>query len=139
MNDALRGMPVPNYHNAVPPSRRRRSIRQSAASKQILPGIRYHEWVRIQPIPFFSFAAGALITDLAAEFRSIHYAASDTFDRDGVNRILAELEGRCRDFMSTTKVPAADQSAAFTVEARYPGQVWEIEVPLTSRPLAVLG
>jgi hypothetical protein len=66
MNDALRRMPVPNYHNAVPPSRRRRSIRQSAASKQILPGIRYHEWVRIQPIPFFSFAAGALISLLLA-------------------------------------------------------------------------
>jgi N-methylhydantoinase A len=71
-------------------------------------------------------ATGTILSDLQADFSRTFATSSEDFDRDGVNRVLAALRERCDEF-------ARGSDAAelrFSVEARYPQQVWEIEVPL---------
>lgn len=80
-------------------------------------------------------AVGALISDLTTEFRKTFLTTASRFDLDTVNRILAELERRCSEFSGTAGRNAASSSNSFAVEARYEGQVWEIEVPLRSARL----
>lgn len=75
-------------------------------------------------------AAGALMSDLRDEYREMLFVTSEAWDEAGVNRLLARLADKCRGFIGRT---GADPHAArieFAVEARYAGQVWEIEVPL---------
>jgi len=75
-------------------------------------------------------AAGALISDLSRSFE-IPFRATDThFDFDGVAEVLAELERRAQAFISGPGRDAIASSIEFSVEARYPHQVWELEVPL---------
>jgi N-methylhydantoinase A len=79
-------------------------------------------------------AAGALISDLTRMFESIGQTTDTAFDYARVNRILQELEARCRAFIEGPGAGSTDQSIEFSVEARYPHQVWELEVPMhTSR------
>ena len=75
-------------------------------------------------------AAGALMSDLTAHHTAHHFASSDKFDFDGVNRTLEALERRCRAFIDGPGKGAQQSRIEFSVEARYPNQVWEIEVPL---------
>jgi len=75
-------------------------------------------------------AAGALMSDLSAEFSRTAFTTSHRFDFERVNATLAELEAKCRRFMSGRGTGTLDQRIDFSVEGRYPHQVWEIEVPL---------
>jgi N-methylhydantoinase A len=75
-------------------------------------------------------AAGALMTDLAAEYRAVRLTTSMAFDYAGVAATLAALDKQCRNFLEAANAGRREFSIEFTVEARYPGQVWEIEVPL---------
>lgn len=75
-------------------------------------------------------AAGALISDLSRSFE-IPFRANDThFDFDGVDAVLDELERRAQAFIAGPGRDAIATSIEFSVEARYPHQVWELEVPL---------
>lgn len=79
-------------------------------------------------------AAGALISDLTRTFESIGQTTDAGFDFPRVNRILEDLEARCREFIDGPGAGSTDNSIEFSVEARYPHQVWELEVPMqTSR------
>ncbi|WP_277345708.1 hydantoinase B/oxoprolinase family protein [Nocardioides sp. JQ2195] len=75
-------------------------------------------------------AAGALMSDLKAEYAMTLITNTGVFDFESANAALAELEGRCRQFAST--VGTADESVhiEFALEANYPQQVWELQVPL---------
>ena len=75
-------------------------------------------------------AVGALISDLTAEYGATFRARSDSFDTGGVNAILAELADRCRGFADGPGAAAVATRIELAAEARYPGQVWELEVPL---------
>ena len=75
-------------------------------------------------------AAGALMSDLSTEFSRTAFTTSDRFATDAVNATLQELESRCRTFLDGRGTAGMEQSIEFSVEARYPHQVWEIEVPL---------
>jgi N-methylhydantoinase A len=75
-------------------------------------------------------AAGALISDLTRTFESIGQTTDTAFDHARVNGILEDLEGRCRAFIEGPGAGSTDQSIEFSVEARYPHQVWELEVPM---------
>jgi N-methylhydantoinase A len=75
-------------------------------------------------------AAGALMTDLAAEYRAVRLTTSTAFDYSGVAATLAALDKQCRSFLEAANAGRRKFSIELTVEARYPGQVWEIEVPL---------
>jgi N-methylhydantoinase A len=75
-------------------------------------------------------AAGALMSDLAAEFSTVRVTTGRAFDVEGVNAALADLEARCRGFLAGAGMRALRHAVEFAVEARYADQIWEIEVPL---------
>ncbi|MCP4327907.1 MAG: hydantoinase/oxoprolinase family protein [Alphaproteobacteria bacterium] len=75
-------------------------------------------------------AAGALMSDLSTEFSRTTFTTSDAFDFAGVNTTLADLEEKCRAFLDGRGTGTLEQTIGFSVEGRYPHQVWEIEVPL---------
>ena len=75
-------------------------------------------------------AAGALVSDLASEFRTTFYTSSERFDFARVNRVLAGLEADCRSFINGPGKGALASEIRYFAEARYHDQVWEIEVPL---------
>ena len=75
-------------------------------------------------------AAGALMSELTAEYRRTFYAHIERFDFTGVNGVLAELEAACRTFIDGPGAGAVASEITYFAEARYPDQVWEIEVPL---------
>lgn len=78
-------------------------------------------------------AAGAMMSDLSSQYRRTLFMTSEAFDRDAVNRLLDQLEESCQSFIAGPGAGAIDTSIEFFAEARYPEQVWEIEVPIASR------
>jgi N-methylhydantoinase A len=81
-------------------------------------------------------AAGALISDLARSFELTFHTTDIDFDYDAVNGVLAELEARARAFIDGPGEGATSSSIEFSVEARYPHQVWELDCPLRSARIA---
>ncbi len=77
-------------------------------------------------------AHGALISELRAEYSGTLYTSTGGFDFNGVNALLEELEDKCRVFIEGPGAGSLEQVVEFTAEARYPSQIWEIEVPLRS-------
>lgn len=77
-------------------------------------------------------AAGAALSDVAREFSTVRFATSANFDFAGVNGVLEQLEERCRTFVAEAGTGATTSRIDFSAEARYPRQVWEIDVPLRS-------
>lgn len=75
-------------------------------------------------------AAGALMSDLASEYRATCFMSSEHFDGERLNKTLEALEARCKRFVEQSGSASLEQRIEFIVEARYEHQVWEIEVPL---------
>lgn len=75
-------------------------------------------------------AAGALMSDLKAEYHAALVAQTGQFDFHAVEGVLAELRSRCEAFAAGPGADALDTKISFKVDARYATQVWEIEVPL---------
>ncbi len=75
-------------------------------------------------------AAGALLSDLTHEYRATRYTHTAHFERDGANAVLETLEDRAQAFVARHGAGARASTIEFFIEARYPDQVWEIEVPL---------
>jgi N-methylhydantoinase A len=75
-------------------------------------------------------AAGAMMSELTSQYRQTFFTSSARFDADGVNAVLAGLEGRCRQFIEGPGAGSFEQRIQLWAEARYPEQVWNIEVPL---------
>lgn len=75
-------------------------------------------------------AAGALMSELISDVRATHFTTTDSFDLAGVNTVLGSLDKRCQEFAEAAGDGALETTISFTAEARYPSQVWEIEVPL---------
>ncbi len=75
-------------------------------------------------------AAGALMSDLGTEFARLSFTTARKFDAKRIDGILAELDRCCGEFMVGPGAGSDAQSREFSVEARYPHQVWEIEVPV---------
>jgi N-methylhydantoinase A len=78
-------------------------------------------------------AAGAMMSDLQSQYTRTFFATSENFDAEGVNAILDQLEARCNAFIDGPGQGSISQTIEFFAEARYPEQVWEIEVPLSVR------
>jgi N-methylhydantoinase A len=78
-------------------------------------------------------AAGALMADLSSEFRRMFFATSSAFDAKRINALLGELETLCEEFAATYGRDAVKHEIEFAVEARYQSQVWEIELPISTR------
>lgn len=75
-------------------------------------------------------AAGALMADLTSEFARMRFTTSQNCDRAAINEVLAELEAQCLTFIDGPGKGTQESTIEFSVEARYPHQIWEIEVPL---------
>ena len=80
-------------------------------------------------------AAGALMSDLSSNFAQLHFTTSGSFDGLEVNRVLSDLKARCQAFSNGPGTDAIEHKIEFSVEARYPHQIWEIDVPLPSEQI----
>ena len=78
-------------------------------------------------------AHGALISELRAEYSGTLYTSTAAFDFNGVNALLERLEEKCLAFIEGPGAGSLEQEIEFTAEARYPSQIWEIEVPLRGK------
>jgi N-methylhydantoinase A len=74
-------------------------------------------------------ATGGLLSDPFAEFAGALHTITDAFDEDAVNSLLAALAERCREWARESG-RGEEMTLELAVEARYPGQVWELELPL---------
>lgn len=75
-------------------------------------------------------AAGGHIAELSAEHSHIHVTRCGAFDFAGVNAVLETLIARCDAFAADAGHGAQEAAIAVFAEARYSGQIWEIEIPL---------
>ncbi len=81
-------------------------------------------------------AAGALMSDLTAQFHATLFTRSTDFDYARVNAVLDALEQKARSFIAGPGRGSLEQTVTFWAEARYPEQVWELEVKLPSARFA---
>lgn len=75
-------------------------------------------------------AAGALMSDLTAQFHATLFTRSSGFDYSRVNAVLDGLEAQAHAFIAGPGQGSSEQTVTFWAEARYPEQVWELEVQL---------
>lgn len=75
-------------------------------------------------------AAGALMSELKAEYHAALVAHTDRFDHGAVNDALAGLAAKARRFAEGPGAGALETRITFKADARYATEVWEIEVPL---------
>jgi N-methylhydantoinase A len=75
-------------------------------------------------------ACGGLFSNIVAEFSISQRADTNRFDAGAVNRGLSRLRKQIDELFQRLGTPPELQGAEFFVEARYPYQVWELEVPL---------
>jgi N-methylhydantoinase A len=75
-------------------------------------------------------AAGALMSNLTSLFHATRFCETRAFDYAGANAVLDDLKARCQDFIRRQGEGAVSTDIQFSIEARYPEQVWEINVPL---------
>lgn len=81
-------------------------------------------------------ACGALYADLVSEFTVSGFMDSDSLDHSTANGALVEAEKYAEGFFSGFEGMAlAGTQMQYLVEARYPMQVWELEVDLPIRRL----
>jgi N-methylhydantoinase A len=78
-------------------------------------------------------ATGGLLGDIVAEFTVSRRADTHAFDFDLVNDGLASLDRQIDEFFAQMDVPAEARLQDYVVEARYPYQVWELDVALPCR------
>lgn len=79
-------------------------------------------------------ACGAHFSDIVREVSASRYASTDSFDFAGVNAALEALDGRLDEFARTLAARGIGHcTRSLAVEARYAGQIWEIELPLRVR------
>jgi N-methylhydantoinase A len=86
--------------------------------------------VIIPPLGTTLSAAGALMSDLSTEFSATCFTTSRNFDFTAVNRTLAELQEQCDSFIASLASTTTGHEILLFAEARYPHQIWEVEVPL---------
>ena len=73
-------------------------------------------------------AAGAIASDIARDFRQIFFTTTENFDAAGAVATIESLRAKAHSFINNAKLDSLDVNIEFTIEARYPHQVWEIDV-----------
>jgi N-methylhydantoinase A len=81
-------------------------------------------------------AAGALISELSRKFERTLQTSSDRFDFEGVRAVLEDLTTRAHAFIDGPGHGTMLSHIDYSVEARYPHQVWELEVPMSISTVA---
>lgn len=76
-------------------------------------------------------ATGGIFADLVAEYSRSCYTDTSVFDYEGVRETIDYLTEEAQKFLDRNRVPIERRELEFSVEARYPYQVWELPVSLT--------
>jgi N-methylhydantoinase A len=75
-------------------------------------------------------AVGALLSDLTSTVARTFVTSTADFDLAGVNATLAALVAQCRAFIDGPGAGAESSQIELWAEARYPQQVWQLDVPV---------
>ena len=86
--------------------------------------------VIVPPSPGLLCALGDLVADFRNEFARTLIRLTAEATKEEIDGILAELEGRAREWMDAQGIDAAQQSVTFHADMRYHGQGYEIPVPI---------
>lgn len=81
-------------------------------------------------------AAGALLSDISAEYAQVCFSSTRSDDFAAVAETVEGLSAQCRSFADTYTPDARDRTINVLAEARYENQVWEIDVPLNGIDIA---
>lgn len=82
------------------------------------------------PVGAVLSAAGAILSDMVGQFSKAAFISSRNFNSELANAALSALREECHAFAKSVGVPLERSQIKYSVEARYKGQVWDIEVPL---------
>ncbi len=77
-------------------------------------------------------AIGGQYSDITANFSRSRHTVSSSFDYEGVNAALGELDAEIESFLDGAR-QYGETERRFFCEARYDQQMWEIEVDLGAR------
>ena len=80
-------------------------------------------------------ATGALLSELQTTFAETEVMSTDEFDATRAALVIERLLASGREFAATAGRGGVETTIRLSVEARYPHQVWEIEVPLRGERL----
>ena len=75
-------------------------------------------------------AAGAMMSQLVGEYAVSMFTSISRFDRTKVHAAVERLSQQCASFTKQTSAAGAEVFLSYIAEARYEGQVWDIDVPL---------
>ncbi|MBI4693864.1 MAG: hydantoinase/oxoprolinase family protein [Gammaproteobacteria bacterium] len=76
-------------------------------------------------------ASGMQFSDIITEAGASKLTASDGFDFEGVNKALADIDGRLEEFAERLRARGfTNLEKRYYVEARYRFQVWELDIPV---------
>lgn len=75
-------------------------------------------------------AGGGLISAVGSEYRRPLFVRTDQASPAGLREGIAWLDAQAAAFFDDLGIAAEDREGSYSVEARYAGQSWEIEVPL---------
>lgn len=78
-------------------------------------------------------AAGAMMSDVTAEFAASFFTSTAGFDFSVVNNALDDLLTKCEAFAGRAARTVLSSHVSVVAEARYENQVWDIDVPLEAR------
>jgi N-methylhydantoinase A len=81
-------------------------------------------------------AYGILVSDVRSGFATSLFTSNAKFDYAAVHRALEGLTLEANAYLDRMEVPAADRELAYSAEARYQGQVWQLSLPLRSASIA---
>ncbi len=75
-------------------------------------------------------AAGAMMSDLTAEYATSVFTSTANFDKDKINNALFDLRAKCDAFARKVGSKVLKAEISVIAEARYESQVWDIDMPL---------
>jgi N-methylhydantoinase A len=73
-------------------------------------------------------AYGAVVSDIAREYRQVFVTSTAKFDAKGVRRVIESLRQQAVAFSRAAGAAEGVAQTEFLIEARYPHQVWEIDL-----------
>jgi N-methylhydantoinase A len=91
--------------------------------------------VIIPPTSAALSATGALLSDLSSSTAVTAVVSTDDWNAPLVAETLEVLRKACEAFLRNAADGAVHSEIRYSVEARYPHQVWEIEIPLREETL----
>jgi N-methylhydantoinase A len=75
-------------------------------------------------------AYGAVVSDIAREYRRVFVTNTAKFDAKGARQVIEDLRQQAAAFGHTAGAAEATVHVEFMIEARYPHQVWEIDLQI---------